>query len=210
MSFMRGKSGERGRLAHPKWQLEPCCQLHEHSRRDLSSAEFPSFQRRREEKRSSETHTTASFMELGLCNKGPVSGLELRAIKRAATDLGETAGIYPRNPDYVATAEAEQKAPSSWKAKRWQVMSNQLHYPAVPASSTRSEPPLTTSGKGGFLLLLLPPDRPTKGRVRAPSPAHTWAWLQQAGVRGARCCRAARGTQGKPSGPKDKGSTLQV
>lgn len=76
-------------------------------------------------------------MELGLCNKGPVSGLELQAIKTAATDLGETAGIYPRNPDYVATAGAEQKAPSSWKAKRWQVMSNQLHYPTVPASPTR-------------------------------------------------------------------------
>lgn len=59
MSFMRGKSGERGRLAHPKWQLELCCQLHEHSRQDLSSAEFPSFQRRRARgrKREAQRHT---------------------------------------------------------------------------------------------------------------------------------------------------------
>lgn len=139
---------------------------------------LPKEEGEREEKRSSETHTTASFMELGLCNKGPVSGWELRAIKTAATDLGETAGIHLRNPDYVATAEAEQKAPSSWKAKCWQVMSNQLHYPTVPASPTRVRASSRRIGGGGLLLLVLPPDSPTSGRVRTWSPAHTWPWLQ--------------------------------
>lgn len=106
-----------------------------------------------------------------MCNKGPVSGWELRAIKTAATDLGETAGIHLRNPDYVATAEAEQKAPSSWKAKRWQLMSNQLHYPTVPASPTRVRASSRRIGGGGLLLLVLPPDSPTKGRVRTPVPS---------------------------------------
>lgn len=113
---------------------------------------LPKEEGEREEKRSSETHTQQHHSwELGLCNKGPVSGSELQAIKSAATDPGETAGIYPRNPDYVATAEAEQKAPSSWKAKRWQVMSNQLHYPTVPASPTRARASSRHIGGGGSL-----------------------------------------------------------
>lgn len=172
ISSMRGKPGEGGRLADPKWQLEPCCQLQEHSRQDLTSAEFPSFQRRRARgrKREAQRHTQQHHSwELGLCNKGPVSGWELRAIKTAATDLGETAGIYPRNLDYVATAEAEQKVPRPWKAKRWQVMGNQLHYPTVPASPTQSLHFSHRAWGRGLLLLVLPPDSPTKGRVRTPA-----------------------------------------
>lgn len=59
-----------------------------------------------------------------------MSGPELKAIKTAATDLKETAGIYLRNPDYVATAGAEQKAPSSGKANKLARRSgNQLNHP---------------------------------------------------------------------------------
>lgn len=58
-----------------------------------------------------------------------MSGPELKAIKTAATDLKETAGIYLRNPDYVASAEAEQKASSSGKVNTLARRGNRLNHP---------------------------------------------------------------------------------
>lgn len=84
-----------------------------------------------------------------MCNKGPVSGPELQAIKTAATDLRETAGIYLRNPDYVATAEPEQKAPSSGFPEVFlrkhvgeqQEAATSSTTPSVSASPTRARAP---------------------------------------------------------------------
>lgn len=99
-----------------------------------------------------------------------MSGSELRAIKTGATDLGETAGIYPRNPDYVATATAEQKAPSSWTAKCWQVMSNQLHYPTVPASPTRVRASSRHIGGRGIIAAGPASSQSHQGEGEDPSP----------------------------------------
>lgn len=200
-----------------KWQLEPCCQLHEHSRQDLTSAEFPGFQRRRARgrKREAQRHTQQHHSwEPGLCNKAPVSGSELRAIKTAATDLGETAGIYPRNPDYVATAEEEQKAPSSWKAKSWQVMSNQLHYPTFSASPTRVRASSQHTGGRGATAAGPASRQSHQGEGEDPSVQAT---------RGPGCSRQGQGVLSAAGllrghtasqavcGPKDKGSpTLQA
>lgn len=139
--FWRGKSGKRKYLAHTKWQMElvpPAAQVqqagfHQHRIPQLPGEEGE--RRKRETQRHAQQHHS---WELTSCNKGPVSGPGLRAIKTAATDLRETAGIFLRNPDYVATAEPEQKASTPSRQTQWRAArgSNQLSYPKGSASAT--------------------------------------------------------------------------
>lgn len=79
--YWRGKSGERRYLAHTEWQMEPVPQV-QHRIPWVPGEE--SERRKRETQRQAQQHHS---WELTLCNKGPVSGPGLWAIKTAATDL---------------------------------------------------------------------------------------------------------------------------
>lgn len=88
--YWRGKSGERRYLAHTEWQMEPVppaaqvqqAGFHQHRIPWLPGEEGE--RRKRETQRHAQQHHS---WELTLCNKGPVSGPGLWAIKTAATDL---------------------------------------------------------------------------------------------------------------------------
>lgn len=77
-----------------------------------------------------------------------MSGPELKAIKTAATDLRETAGIYLRNPDYVATAEPEQRAFSSHEINKLVSKKHPAPAPTHPQSCLPGSRAVTGAAPG--------------------------------------------------------------